>query len=171
VLGIVAVMLGLPLTGLVATAATDTVQQPAIVVAEGIEVTAPDSWEFVLRTGEAGELVVLSNGSASLAVAIDRSPNAPVESLNGYMLQMEADATQFVAHDPVPFQFGDRLGAARAGYAGAMNGIAYPIEGEVTVIPLTEGGNVLFDGWAEEGTYGAHRDAIDAIIGTARVGS
>lgn len=50
-------------------------------------------------------------------------------------------------------------------------GIGYPIEGEVTVIPLADGGNVLFDGWAEEGAYSAHRDAIEAIIGTSRLGS
>lgn len=170
-LSIVALMLGLPVTGLVATAATSSVPQPPVAVAAGIEVTPPASWELVLRTGDEGELVVLSNGSASLAVAVDRSTSSPASALGAYMSQMQADATQFVVGDPAPFEFGDRPGGTRAAYWGVINGIGYPIEGEVTVIPLADGGNALFDGWAEEGSYGAQRDAIEAIIGSSRLGS
>lgn len=170
-LGLVALMFGLPVSGLVATAATSSVPTQPLLVAEGVEITPPDSWEFEQRTGAGGEVVVLSNGTASLAVVVEPSADSPVDVLADYMAGMREDATQFTEGDPTPFEFDDQTRGIRASYGGVVEGLGYPIEGEVTVIPLGGGGTVLFDGWAEEGTYGAQREAIDDIIRTSRLGS
>lgn len=95
---------------------------PPIVVADDVEVTPPTTWEFVPRSDE-GDCVILSNGSANLAVAVDRSTDSASSALASYLAQMQADAIQFFSGDPIAFELAAHAGRTRAPWAVQWRGV------------------------------------------------
>ncbi len=58
--------------------------------------------------------------------------------------------------------------AVRATYSGSFEGIAYPVEGEVTAVQGTDV-TVIFDAWAGFGELDLARAEIERMIGGASI--
>jgi hypothetical protein len=111
-----------------------------------------------LTKGSGNLLAVVFPGEADASVALERYRDeilAP-ESLN---LEMSSDV------EPVPHP--PSAGSAlRAFYVGTFQDNPSPLEGDVTAFALPSGG-VVFDGWAQEGTYQQFADDVHGMASGA----
>lgn len=131
----------------------------------GAEVSPVLGWVVVDRPPEGMRSVTLTTGAATLRVSVRPWTDGP-ESL-GFAY---ADATldPAVRHLIVGEPETDDTGVVRLPYTGVVRAGSGPVEGELVVL-VARGTGVVFDAWAEEGTYAAVRDDVELMVDGAEV--
>jgi hypothetical protein len=158
-------MVGIAGLGFAASNLARSAPARPIPVADGVTVTPLEGWEFAGRSGDGSE-VLLTQGAGSLDVLVVRGGRI-ARVLSELVLDWtEGGYVTFAPFERIEAQPG-RYGV-RAAYSGTFDGIAYPLEGQITGI---QGADVvvLFDGWAGVGEYGLVRPQIEQMIREATI--
>jgi hypothetical protein len=131
-----------------------------------VSVVVPNTWTFEGR-GEDGNAILLSRGNGSLGVAVLEGTDATA-TLEEMRAEWESTGTVTTSDiQPVPdLRPGETV--QRFAYTGEFEGLAGPVEGEVTAV-AGDGFVVVFDGWSGIGDYVTVRDEIETMIGGATI--
>ncbi len=167
-LAVLLVMLGIVGGGYAAEAAVADVPARPVTVADGVVVTPLAGWEFGGRSDDDQD-VLFSKGAGSLAVSVLAGREEPAAALSTLLAGWrDEQGTQLSAGRSEPVAIPEGRSAASVTYSGTFQGIAYPVEGEVTAV---QGSNVtvLFDGWAAEGDYAQARGEVDRMVREATI--
>lgn len=154
------IMVGIVGGGYVAQNAVASGPPRPVEISDGVTVTPPVEWEFAHRT-EDGRTVLLSKGSASLAITVEPRTDAVAA-----LTRLRDDwTTNYVTATDIEPLTNVRQGETvyRFAYSGVFAELAAPVEGEVTGAAGTSV-TVVFDGWAGFGEYRSVGDEIETMI-------
>lgn len=159
---ILLIMLGIVVGGFFAAAAVASIPDKPIEVARGVIVTVPSEWEYQGRFDEGA--ILLSRGRGNVAIMVKDATDERAELAK---LRDEWVALGTVTAGEISEVADLRAGqpAARFAYSGTFpdEGIASPVEGEVTVVRGTAS-VVLFDAWAGFGEFVEVSPEVTSII-------
>jgi hypothetical protein len=143
---------------------------PPVTVVEGVTIHPAPGWSLTDRLTEP-QGVRLISGTGNLLVLVSPVGGGPEGQLLAYIEQvLEPEATQLSVTPVQPITIPSGNVAAVASYVGAFQGASSPLEGEVVAVVGASGTAVVFDGWAQEGQFGAARDDVRAMVAGAEVG-
>jgi hypothetical protein len=142
----------------------------APVVVGGVRLEAQPGWSQVQRIPGDTPAVVLAKGNGSVLVISYRSETDAVTALDRYV----AEVLMPEAIDLRISDSGQQVGlpsgglALRRFYVGTFRDNPATLEGEITGFLLPSGSAVVFDGWAERGSYQRFADEVQRMIDSAR---
>jgi hypothetical protein len=126
---------------------------PPVMVA-GARFELGPGWEVARRFPGAAPALQLTKGSGNLLVIVfpgETDPAAALERYRDEILSPEAVNLEMSSEfERLPHPYAGT--ALRAFYIGTFQHNPASLEGDVTAFALPSGG-VVFDGWAQEGTY------------------
>jgi hypothetical protein len=132
-------------------------------VAPGVSVPVASGWSQ--QEPPSGIAARFSRGSAILDVFVFPGSGTEEDLYRSYVEHvLRAGATALQTGEPQPVQLGDGTPAARGGYLGTFEGVASPIEGELTAVLTSDGRGVVFDGWAGQGQLAPVLEEIRAMV-------
>jgi hypothetical protein len=142
-----------------------------VVVAGTVSIRPLKGWEMAEQFQDP-EGVRLTKGTATLDGVGFSFTGSPEELFNAYVTDVltpqasqiqTADDLELV-HLPAGFT------AVRGFYFGVFGERNASIEGELTTVVVPGGMGIVFDGWAETGSYRFVRDEVDDMVLGLRVG-
>jgi hypothetical protein len=143
---------------------------PPVVVVESVSITPVDGWEVAERFHDP-EGVRLTKGTATLDAVGFSFQGSPEELFDAYvenMLTPQASHLQTAEQIEV-VHLDAGFTAARGFYFGVFGERNASIEGELTTALVPGGMGIVFDGWAETGSYRLVRDEVDRMVQSLRV--
>jgi hypothetical protein len=142
-----------------------------VVVAGGVSVTPVEGWEEAQRF-EDPEGVRLTKGTATLDAAGFPFEGSPEDLFQEYVENvLTPQASQVQTTDQLEIVHLDvGFTAVRGFYFGVFGDRNASIEGELTTLLVPGGTGVVFDGWAEAGSYRLVRDEVDQMVQGLQVG-
>jgi hypothetical protein len=142
--------------------------RPPVQVTDGVTITPLEGWE------EAGrfEGIRLTRGTATLDGVGLPFEGSPEELFDAYVEEiLRSEASQLEAADQLETVHLDAgFTAVRGFYFGVFGERNASIEGELTTVLVPGGIGVVFDGWAETGSYQFVRDEVNHMIQGLQVG-
>jgi hypothetical protein len=132
-------------------------------VAPGVSVPVASGWSR--EEPPSGIAARFTRGSAILDVFVFQEAATETDLYRSYVDQvLRAGATSLQAGEPQQIQLDAGTPAARGGYLGTFEGVASPIEGELTAVLTSDGRGVVFDGWAGQGQLAPVLEEIRAMV-------
>jgi hypothetical protein len=167
-LAVLVLMLTIVGSGMVAAESVQDLPAGPVTIADGVVVVPAGGWEFAGRT-EDERGVLLSNGGGSLFITVVTGSHAPNAVLDQVLAEWQAvEGTQITTGEVEPSLLRPGQAAAKVSYSGSFEGIAYPVEGEVTAVQGATT-SVVFDAWAGEGDFPFIRPAVERMVTEATV--
>lgn len=144
---------------------------PPVVVVESVSITPLDGWEVAERFHDP-EGVRLTKGTATLDAVAFSFQGTPEELFDAYVENtLTPQASQLQTAEQLEVVHLDAgFTAARGFYFGVFGERNASIEGELTTALVPGGMGIVFDGWAETGSYRHVRDEVDRMVQSLRVG-
>lgn len=140
-----------------------------IVVSEGVVIQPAAGWSVADRPTEPPGVRLVS-GTGNLLVLVSPVAGEPEAQIQAYVEQvLEPEATQLSVTPVQPITIPSGNAAVLVSYIGAFQGVSSPLEGEVVAVVGASGTAMLFDGWAQEGQFGAARDDVRSMVAGAEV--
>jgi hypothetical protein len=144
--------------------------RPPVVVIGTVNITPLEGWQEADRFQDP-EGVRLTKGTATLDAVGLPFQGSPEDLFNDYVANvLTPQASQIrtaeqleIVHLDVGFT------AVRGFYFGVFGERNASIEGELTTVLIPGGTGIVFDGWAETGSYRFVRDEVDSIVLSTRV--
>jgi hypothetical protein len=145
--------------------------RPPVVVAGGVSITPLEGWEEAERF-EDPEGVRLTKGTGTLDAAGFPFEGTPEELFDAYVEEiLRPQASQLQTAEQLEIVHLDAgFTAVRGLYFGVFGDRNASIEGELTTALVPGGIGVVFDGWAETGTYEFVRDEVNHMVQGLQVG-
>ena len=145
--------------------------RPPIEVVGTVSITPLEGWEAADRFDDPPG-VRLTTGTATLDALGFSFQGSPEELFRAYIAdvlthqasQIQAAEQLEVVHLNVGFT------AVRGFYFGVFGERNASIEGELTTLLVPDGTGIVFDGWAETGSYQWVRDEVNAMVQALKVG-
>lgn len=143
----------------------------SVVIVESVSITPLDGWEVAERFHDP-EGVRLTKGTASLDAVAFPFQGTPEELFDAYVENaLTPQASQLQTAEQLEVVHLDAgFTAARGFYFGVFGERNASIEGELTTALVPGGMGIVFDGWAETGSYRAVRDEVDHMVQDLQVG-
>lgn len=148
-----------------------TETRPSVVVVESVSITPLDGWEVAERFHDP-EGVRLTKGTATLDAVAFSFQGTPEELFDAYVEKaLTPQASQHQTAEQLEVVHLDAgFSAARGFYFGVFGERNASIEGELTTALVPGGTGVVFDGWAETGSYQSVRDEVNHMVQGLQVG-
>lgn len=162
-LGVLVVMLLIVGGGAVAAGAVADLPDAPVSVGRGVTVQPPAGWQFVGREDDVGGVLLTSGGASVFIEAV--AGGDEVAALRALRDEWSVEPL-LMTGEIERSEIRPGVAAARFAYTGSVEGVAAPIEGEVTAL-RGAGYVVVFDGWAGLGDYLSARGEIEQMIVTA----
>jgi hypothetical protein len=143
-------------------------QTPMWVTVGGIRFRPAPGWVIARRIPGPEPAAILTRGIGSLLVLPSPSPTDPADALDSYVddvLQPEA-VDLHVSDTTEEVELPGGFTGLRRAYLGRFVDNPSPLEGQATAFALPGGPTVVFDGWAQEGSYQTFAGEVDAMAGT-----
>lgn len=145
--------------------------RPVVVILGNASITPVEGWEEAERFQDP-EGVRLTKGTATLDAVGLPFQGSPEDLFDDYVTNvLKPQASQIhtaeqleVVHMDIGFT------AVRGFYFGVFGERNSSIEGELTTVLIPGGTGIVFDGWAETGSYRFVRDEVDHMVLGMRVG-
>jgi hypothetical protein len=134
-----------------------------------VRVQPPPGWAVARRSTDPAS-VRLTRGNGTLDVLAGSFSGSPEDLLRVYVTRnLEPQAQQLSVSRPEPVRLASGPPGLRVSYVGTFNGVATPIEGELTAVVSSSGNGVIFDGWAPSGLLRSVLGDIQAMVDGAEV--
>jgi hypothetical protein len=143
---------------------------PPVVVAGTVSITPLEGWEVAERFQDP-EGIRLTQGTATLDGLGFSFQGSPEQLFDEYVANvLRPQASQLRTAEQVEIVHLDAgFTAVRGFYFGVFGERNASIEGEVTTTLVPGGTGIVFDGWAETGSYQLVRDEVNHMVQGLRV--
>jgi hypothetical protein len=145
--------------------------RPSVVVVGTVTIMPLEGWEEAERFQDP-EGIRLTKGTGTLDALGFSFQGSPEELFDEYVLNVLApQASQIRTTEQLEIVHLDAgFTAVRGFYFGVFGERNASIEGELTTVLVPGGTGVVFDGWAETGSYQFVRDEVNHMVQGLRVG-
>lgn len=142
-----------------------------VVILGTASITPLEGWEEAERFQDP-EGVRLTKGAATLDAVGLLFRGTPEDLFNDYVANvLRPQASQIKTAEQLEIVHLDiGFTAVRGFYFGVFGERNASIEGELTAVLIAGGTGIVFDGWAETGSYRSVRDEVDHMVLGLRVG-
>lgn len=144
--------------------------QPVVILGNA-SITPLEGWEEAERIQDP-DGVRLTKGAATLDAIGLPFQGTPEDLFNDYVANvLRPQASQIQTADQLEIVHMDiGFTAVRGFYFGVFGDRNASIEGELTTMLIPGGTGIVFDGWAETGSYRSVRDEVDHMVQGLQVG-
>jgi hypothetical protein len=141
-----------------------------VVILGNATITPAEGWEVAERFRDP-EGVRLTTGTATLDAVGLPFDGSPEELFDDYLANvLTPQASQIHTAEQLEIVHLDiGFTAVRGFYFGVFGERNSSIEGELTTVLIPDGIGIVFDGWAETGSYRLVRDEVDTMVLGLRV--
>jgi hypothetical protein len=145
--------------------------RPPVVIVGTVSITPLEGWEAADRFDDPAG-VRMTKGTASLDALGFSFEGSPEELFRAYVADvLTPQASQIQAAEELEIVHLDvGFTAVRGFYFGVFGERNASIEGELTTLLAPEGTGIVFDGWAETGSYQWVRDEVNSMVQALEVG-